>query len=49
MKLPAFCNFSFLYQNFLISSIKVREKFELKGDVSLETEDGIDIDEGDIL
>ena len=29
--------------------IAVKEKFELRGDVSLETEDGTDIDEGEIL
>ena len=29
--------------------IAVKEKFELRGDASLETEDGTDIDEGEIL
>ena len=32
-----------------MSFITAKEKFVLEGDVSLETEDGTDIDEGEIL
>ena len=41
--------FCMYYRNFLIYFITVKEKFELRGDVSLETEDGTDIDEGETL
>ena len=41
--------FCMYYRNFLMYFIAVKEKFELRGDVSLETEDGTDIDEGEIL